>query len=542
MTTVRHALAAGLAGALAAGLLAAGAPVARAGMVGAQSRAAQPDLRPYYKQSVVWGGCPGAQPRTAKCGDVTVPADYADPGGQTLQLAVSRIPATGPGPRLGSLLVNFGGPGLPGIVELGALSDRLARLNTHYDLVGFDPRGVGASAPVDCGDLSRINSPAQLARACAHLSGWLLPYLTTTNTARDLDVVRGVLGDAKLSYLGFSYGSTLGAVYSHAFPAKVGRMVFDGVPDPRLDDVDGALAQARGFQTALGDFAADCARRHGCPVPGGTGDQVLAAITAQGRRITGSPLHTAMGPLDEDAYLAGLRNALYSKDSWPYLRSALGELRHGNGDPMMQLAYPGALGQAAGSGSGSARSGALGPRAVPGPGPGAASAPDPASTPGPVLRPGKPPGPGGPPVDIGGRPQDNPELARLAIDCRDTPERRSPAELRAMADRFTAASPLFGRSAAQSLLGCTGWPPGVPDTRDVAAPSAPQILLVGTTGDPATPYPGVFGMARALGNDSRVLTYRGEGHGAYFAHSRCVTRTVDAYFLDGRLPPAGAAC
>lgn len=471
-----------LAGGLAAGLLAAG---------GVAHAARQPDLGAYYHQSVRWGGCTGDEPPTARCADLTVPADYGNPGGQTLDLAVSRLPATGPGPRLGSLVVNFGGPGLSGITQLGERATELTALNRRYDLVGFDPRGVGRSAPVDCGDLSRITGPAQLARACAHVSGWLLPYLSTQNTARDLDVVRNALGDSRLTYLGFSYGSTLGAVYAHDFPERTGRMVLDGVPDPTLDLTGTALAQARGFQTALRHFAADCAAR-ACPLPGRTGARVLAAITAGERRYARRPLATSQGPLDRDGYLQGLQNALYSTDAWPYLRQALGDLRHGDGELMMRLAYPGDLGQAA--------------------------------------------------ADWGAHPQDNYEMAKLAIDCRDTPERPTPAGLHRLDRRFAAASPLFGPAIETSLLACTGWPPGIPDTRRVDAPTAPEALLVSTTGDPATPYPGAYAMARALGNDSRVLTHRGDGHGAYFAHNRCVTATVDAYLMDGALPGPRAVC
>lgn len=491
-----------LAGGLAAGLLAV-APVAHARAAqaprgpragpGAQAPRGQPrpDLRPYYRQTVEWGGCPGEQPPTAQCGTVTVPVDYARPDGRTLQLAVSRIPATGPGGRLGSMLVNFGGPGLPGIAGLGLRAGDMARLGRRYDLIGFDPRGTGASAPVDCGDLSRVTGPAQLARACASVSGWLLPYLSTANTARDLDVIRATLGDSRLTYLGFSYGSTLGAVYAHEFPGQVGRMVLDGVPDPELDDVGTALAQARAFQKALLHFAADCAG-HRCPVPGRTGAQVVAAIDAAGQRYARHPLSTDEGELDRTGYLQGLRNALYAKDNWPFLRAALAGLRHGDGDLMMQLAWPGGPAQAVG--------------------------------------------------DFGAHPQGAVETARVAIDCRDTPERRTPAGLRPLDGRFAAASPVFGHEIEESLLACTGWPRGTPDARDVTARTAPQALLVSTTGDPATPYPGAFGMARALGDDSRVLTHRGEGHGAYFAHSPCVERTVDAFFLDGALPPAGAVC
>lgn len=466
-----------------------------------------PDLRPYYDQELSWSSCPSsaggpaerAWPRKAACGTVRVPLDYAAPDRGTATLAVNRYPATGPGLRLGSLLVNFGGPGISGTATLTAqAADDLARLNTRYDLIGFDPRGVAPSTAVDCGDLSGVTAtdPAgqarQIARACRAGSGPLLPWVGTADAARDLDVIRQALGDDRLAYLGFSYGSKLGAVYAHEFPGRTGRMVLDGVPDPTLGEAATALGQAAAFQHALTDFAADCAvHARPCPVPGRDGRHVLAAITAGARTFDKGALTTSYGDLDRDGYLQGLQNALYSKDSWPYLRQALGELRGGDGELMMQLAYPGDPGAAAG------RSGA---------------------------------------------PPANYEMAKLAIDCRDTPERPTAAGLHALDAKFTAASPLFGAAIESTLLSCTGWPPGDAASRDVAAPDAPVALLVSTTRDPATPYTGARHMAAALGNGSRVLTYRGEGHGAYFAHNACVTSHVDAYLLEGATPDAAAAC
>jgi pimeloyl-ACP methyl ester carboxylesterase len=457
---------------------------------------AQPDLRGFYRQQVSWTPCPGDQPEErgwpeqAACGTVRVPLDYANPAHGTAELLLNRFPATGPGPRLGSLLVNFGGPGISGVTTLAdQAGGELTRLNTRYDLVGFDPRGVGGSTAVDCGDLSgvtatdQVGKARQLARACRASSGALLPWVGTTNAARDLDVMRQTLGDDRLSYLGFSYGSKLGAVYAHEFPGRTGRMVLDGVPDPTLDEAGTALAQTTAFQQALADFAADCAAHaHPCPLPGRTAGQVLAGISAT------APT-TPLGDLDRDGYLQGVQNALYSKETWPYLRQALSEMRHGDGTLMLQLAYPGAFGQAAEGGS-----------------------------------------------------ADNYEAAKLAIDCRDTPERPTAAAVHRRDAAFNAASPLFGASIEATLLSCTGWAPGDDSSRRVAAPGAPRTLLVSTTGDPATPYRGAAHMAAALGNGSRVLPFHGEGHGAYFAHSRCVTSAVDGYLLRGAFPKAGAAC
>ncbi|MFG1805947.1 alpha/beta hydrolase [Streptomyces sp. NPDC049040] len=460
-----------------------------------------------YGQTVDWAGCPGVHgPRSMECGTLTVPRDYADPKAGDLDVAVSRIPATGPGPRLGSLVVNFGGPGIPGITELGerTAAGELSRLNRRYDLIGFDPRGVGRSSPVDCGDLSGVTATdlagqaRQVAQACRKHSGALLPWVGTPNAARDLDVVRSALGDDRLAYLGFSYGGRLGSVYAHEFPQHIGRMVLDGVPDPTLDDTETALAQAAAFQHALDDFAADCVAR-GCPVPGRTAAQVVAGMKTAAHSLGEGGLATVTGQLDRAGYLQGVQNALYSKDDWPYLREALSALRDGDGEPMMQLAYPGQLGQ--------------------------------------LAQPARLPA-----LDSTWSTPDNYEMAKLAIDCRDTPERHTPAGVHALDPRFTAASAVFGTSIEATLLACTGWPPGDGASRRVAAPTAPQALLVSTTADPATPYPGAAHMAAALGNGSRVLTYRGEGHGAYFAHDPCVTGAVEAYLIDGAMPGGRAVC
>lgn len=452
-----------------------------------------PDLGQFYGQQVDWGPCPDPKaPARAQCGTVSVPKDYRRPGGTTLTLAVNRLPATGPGLKLGALAVNFGGPGISGVTELNGRTKDLAGLNRRYDLIGFDPRGVGRSSPVDCGDLSSITNPAELARACVRASGWLLPWVGTPDAARDLDVIRQAVGDDRLAYLGFSYGARLGAAYAHQFPARAGRIVLDGVPDPTLDDAGTALGQARAFQKALGDFAADCAA-HDCPVPGGSGAEVLAGITEGAGRL-GKGLMTDSGMLDHAGYLQALQNSLYSKDNWPYLRRALGDLlRNRDGDLMMQLAYPEEFGGQAVTG-------------------------------------------------WPGQPQGNSQISKLAIDCRDTAERRTPKQVHALDAKFAAASKVFGADIEATLLACTGWPRGTESTRQVAAPDAPQMLTVGTTGDPATPYSGTGRMAKALRNGSRVLTYRGEGHGAYFAHSACVRKAVDGYLLEGALPREGAVC
>jgi pimeloyl-ACP methyl ester carboxylesterase len=514
-----------------------------AALVAAPHAAGGSAARDPYGQKITWAGCSDAPPRSPQgmeCGTLSVPRDYADPKAGELDLAVSRIPATGPGPRIGSLFVNFGGPGLPGIDELAMVvgSGKLASLNRRYDLIGFDQRGVGRSTPVDCGDLSGVTTSdpvaqaRQVAKACRSHSGALLSWVGTPNAAHDLDVVRSALGDERLTYLGFSYGGRLGSMYAHEFPQHTGRMVLDGVPDPTLDDVGTALAQATAFQHALTDFAADCAA-HSCPIAGSSPAEIVAGIAEQGRTLDAGGVPTVTGQLDHAGFVQGVQNALYSKDDWPDLRDALAALREGDGEPMMQLAYPGEPGQRVATGDSAGAAGAGAARAAGGLWRVALPA-----QPRQLRQPGQP----GPTPGPGFTAPDNYEMAKLAIDCRDTPERRTEAGVHRLDGRFERASSVFGTSLEATLLACTGWPAGDAATRNVAARTAPEALLVGTTGDPATPYPGAAHMAAALGNNSVVLTYRGEGHGAYFAHNACVTSTVDAYFLSGALPHRPATC
>lgn len=264
---------------------------------------------PPAQERPTWTRCPapsqaqggGKAPGTGwTCATLNVPLDYTKPGGKTIPLALIRHRATGPGKRIGSLVYNFGGPGGSGVDTLPAFTPTFAKLNTRYDLVSFDPRGVGNSAPVNCltgpetDALNAVDStpdtPTEVQRwmdathdfaaQCEKKSGPLLPYLTTTNVARDLDRIRAAVGDRKLNYYGFSYGTELGATYAHLFPQKVGRAVLDGVMHPDKDFTQGAFYQLKGFQLALDHFARSCvAATYLCPLHRSTPEGVEKVLT-----------------------------------------------------------------------------------------------------------------------------------------------------------------------------------------------------------------------------------------------------------------------
>lgn len=511
---------------LAAGALAgalAGAPAVRAAP--APSAPGGPDLTRFYGQHPAWQTCPagfggtgtagsgspappGAAPPPGsagrfQCARLEVPRDYRHPDRGTLRVQLVRLPATGPGKRLGSLVINPGGPGDSGVDYLLANSATFAGLGQRYDLVSFDPRGTGHTDPINCGKsftpaggqgaAALAANQQRINEACGRYSGPLLPWVGTPDAARDMDVLRSATGDPKLSYLGFSYGTRLGSVYAHTFPRTTGRMVLDSVEDPTRNTWQTAVDQARGFQRVLDDFAADCAR-NGCPLSGDT-TSVEHQLTAWYGKLNAHPARANGTDVDGTTYAYALREALYSRGSWPALRDALARLLSGDAGGILQLSGGG--GSAAGTAEGSAT------EAMPS--------------------------------------QD--QLALRAISCRDTSERYGPADYPRAVRELTAASPLFGPDIAPTLLDCYHWPvPGDDTSRNVAAHDAPPALLVATTDDPATPYQGAANMARALGNSSVVLTYHGQGHAAYPSGDVCVRQKVDAFLLDGVAPPGGSGC
>ncbi|MGW7364790.1 alpha/beta hydrolase [Streptomyces sp. NPDC054841] len=458
-------------------------------------------------------GAPGKLPDGTpwECATLKVPLDYADPGGDTIELALIRAkarPQDGQ-ERIGSLVFNFGGPGASGVSALPQFVKDYRGLHGRYDLVSFDPRGVGASAPVRCLDDKATDAAYALdgtpdndkelkaalalsdkvTAACEKNSGKVLPHVGTTNAARDMDLLRQVLGDDKLHYFGTSYGTELGGVYAHLFPENVGRAVFDAVADPTGDPLQQSLDQTKGFQLALDNYLEDCAWQPGCPT-GSSVEEGRKKITDLLKRLDTEPLPTDDGrELTQARAEAGISLALYSQDFWPDLTQALAEAeQQKTGNVLLYLS------------------------------------------------------------DLYMQRDSNGHYSNLfpaltAIYCADTEQRYTVDDVKAKLPEFRKASPVFGESAAWSLVGCAGWPvKGEHEDPQVAAQGSAPILLVGNTGDPATPYEGTRRMADELGEDVGVeLVYQGQGHGAY-GTSTCVTNAVNAYLLDGRMPKDGTVC
>jgi pimeloyl-ACP methyl ester carboxylesterase len=503
------------ASALALALLGAGLPAAAADRP-------QPDLSRFYRQKPTWGACEGPDmPKDLQCAKVTVPLDYARPRAGTLDVALARYRATGT--SRGSVLLNFGGPGGAGIAELAAEGRQFMDLTNGYDVVTFDPRGVGRSSPVSCGEGSDAASAVteeaadlrrpqalleQLRRAadqCARNSGPVLPHIGTVNASRDLDVIRQALGDKKLNYLGFSYGTRLGAVYAAQFPDKVGRLALDGVDTLTESLAEQGVAGAEGQQTALDDFLDWCTKDLGCPFGEdrrAAGDQVLRLV----RSLDENPVPTDFGGAFSGQDLVGaIGQALYSRELWPSLERALASLIE-DGDTRRVLAFS---------------TGGIGlPR-------------DRHRTDGGL-------------VDAQEVPADNLPAALMAINCADDPDRPTAArltkdlkDLRAAYDR---ASPVFGRYRLTQLLMCYGRPRGTDFIRDrVKNVHSAKMLLIGTRGDPATPYRWTVETARRLGPSAVVLDNKGEGHTGY-SSSKCVRRKVNDFLLYGSLSAGGSSC
>ncbi|MFE9478234.1 alpha/beta hydrolase [Streptomyces spororaveus] len=483
-------------------------------------------LARFHTQRVRWGACPDRPaPAEMRCAVVEVPLDYAAPGKGTVEVALGRIPATEPDRRIGSLLVNFGGPGASGIAGLAADPTLLADLGERYDLVGFDPRGVGHSDPISCGGAQEavadpnIDTAAWLAglrnvvKRCELASGPVLAHMGTVDVARDMDVLRRLLGDEKLNFLGFSYGARLGAVYAALFPEATGRMVLDGVDTLTEPMTEQALVSARGQQRALDNFLTWCAHQSDC-VYGTNTRTAREKVAALVERLDKKPLVARDGVnLNGTVAVLAIGQALYSPLLWPVLAKslALAEREH---DPAGLLALVGV--------------GAPTDPAVPTDPPGA---PDPAHD-----------------GAFDAVPADNLNAALIAVTCADDPDRSIDKaglaaldkEIVELWEEFLKASKIFGPGQLGTLLSCYGWPAGTDFIRKIDHPGAPPMLLVGTRGDPATPYEWTEETAERLGS-AVIVDYKGEGHTGY-GSSRCVGEYVNGFLLDGRLPSGTRTC
>ncbi|MEO3847385.1 alpha/beta hydrolase [Streptomyces sp. B8F3] len=471
-----------------------------------------------------WGACknlPAPAPGTPasdtdwQCGTLDVPLGYDKPDGEKIGIAMIRAKATGPqSERIGSLLFNFGGPGGSGIDTLPGLATQYKTLHKRYDIVSFDPRGVGRSEGVRClGDraldkyFAADNTPDDkaeekayldrihdFAAACEEKSGKVLPFVGTENAARDMDLMRAALGDDKMHYFGISYGTELGAVYAHLFPERIGRAVLDSPVDPTQNSEQRSLAQAKGFQRALENYAGNCARQgRKCPLgdaAAGEGAVATEDVADLLQRLDGNPIPGTSGrDLTESLATGGIAQSLYSKQLWPLLTQGLEQAGDDDGATLLLLADA-----------------------------------------------------------LNGREPDGHystlQSSFLAIDCADTKDRYSTEDIRGRLPEFRKASPVFGDFMAWGLASCDGWPvTGKRSTPQVSAKGAAKMLVVGSTGDPATPFEGTERMVEALGGDVAVkLTRVGEGHGAYGSGNQCTQEAVNTYLLDGRAPQNDTTC
>jgi pimeloyl-ACP methyl ester carboxylesterase len=439
-----------------------------------------------------------------ECARLTVPLDYAAPSGRQIEIAVLRAKAREPSQRIGSLVVNPGGPGASGIDFTRAWSTLASSdIRDRFDIVGFDPRGVSASTSLDCHDnlqqiaaLDPTPDSAQewlevgqgyqaFADLCARRGADLLPHLGSENVARDMDRLREALGEEKLTYLGYSYGTVLGALYAELFPERVRALVLDGAVDTTLNGQELAFEQAVGFEESLARFAADC-RERDC-LPDGLGDPI-DAVEELLRRAEASPIPAPDRdrPAGEGETTLAILVSLYSRSTWAALERAIEQGLAGNGTRLVQLAdlYLGRRGD-------------------------------------------------------GSYP--NQLEMNAAVNCLDYEYPRDPLDIEEDAAQFEAASPHFGEAIASSGLLCVYWGAAARPLPTPDGAGAPPLLVIGTTGDPATPYHWSVALAEQL-ESAVLLTREGEGHTAYRGGSSCIDEIVDAYLLTLALPATGTTC
>ncbi|MFJ1868161.1 alpha/beta hydrolase [Streptomyces sp. NPDC088097] len=503
-------------GLLLSGCTSGGSEAASGSASGAASASPSPvpaALRPYYEQKLTWRECGVAG---FQCSTMKAPLDYADPGtpdsAKAIDIAVSRRVATGPGKRLGSLVVNPGGPGGSGIGYLQAYAGigYPAGVRAQYDMVSFDPRGVERSSPVEClsgPEMDRFTQVDQtpddtaerarlvtafkeFAAGCQKKAQRVLPHVSTVEAARDMDLLRSVLGDEKLNYVGASYGTFLGATYADLFPGRVGRLVLDGAMDPSRPALELNRDQTAGFETAFRSFAKDCASQPDCPLGQGDPDAVAERLKEFFAKLDAQPIPSgdSVRPLGESLATTGVIAALYDESAWPQLRTSLTDAMNGDGAGLLALAdsyYE--------------------------------RAPD-----------GK---------------YANLMAANAAVNCLDQPPAFSgPEAVDAALPSFQKASPVFGAGLAWASLNCAYWPvKATGSAKPLAAKGAAPIVVVGTTRDPATPYKWAQGLAAQL-DSGTLLTYDGDGHTAYGRGSDCVDTAINRYLLQGAPPPKNKRC
>ncbi|WP_341783432.1 alpha/beta hydrolase [Leucobacter ruminantium] len=460
----------------------------------------------FQQQEPTWQSCGDA----LECADVYAPLDWDDPSGELITLNLVKHPAEGD--SVGSLFVNPGGPGASGVEYVASgwrgIDEQVRR---SYDVIGWDPRGVGGSSAVSCLDAPELDDylfglgdaeglevgsdawidaafseSERFGSACAERTGPLLGHVGTGSTVQDLDMLRGIVGDPKLNYLGFSYGTYIGARYADAYPDRVGRLVLDGAMDPQTTQFEVVREQTRGFELALRAYVEDCLKRDDCPLSGSV-DGAMEQIGEMLDGVDAQPLRGSDGRmLGAGTMLTAIITPLYSQGSWSYLDTLFETVAEGDADLALSLAdsYYGRQ---------------------------------------------------------DGVYLDNSTEAFTAINCLDYPVELDNARMREQAAELQRVAPTIGRFQGYGDIGCAAWPYKAAAERvGVTGAGADPILVVGTTGDPATPYRWAVSLADQL--ESGVLvTYRGEGHTAY-GESACINKTVDRYLLHGTVPEQDPQC
>ncbi len=471
-----------------------------------ESAAANAGLERFYTQDVGWTSCQGE----FECAEVTVPLDYRRPRGETVTLSLLKVPAASPKQRVGSLVVNPGGPGGSGIQYAANASLYFgSELRQAFDIVGFDPRGVGESTPVDCVTDDRLDAfvasdpdpdtpaevaasdrmVAELGEGCVRESGDLAAHVSTVEAARDVDIIRELLDEPRLTWFGASYGTFLGATYAELFPQRVGRMVLDAALDPSLSNEEMSLAQAHGFEVALRAYVGACVERGGCFL-GRTVDEGVQRIRQFLDQVERNPISgDGERMLQAGNAVLGIWAPLYNDGYWPLLDQALKQALRGEGRALLGLsdAYT-----------------SRGPSGY----------------------------------------LDNSLEALYAVNCLDAdPADAVPSsEVPAVIPRFEKASPTFGAIFAYGLSSCAQWPvSGERLTAPLRAAGAEPILVVGTSRDPATPLEWAESLASEL--ESGILVTRdGDGHGGYSAGNDCVDDVVESYLVSGKVPTSDVGC
>ncbi|WP_242613890.1 alpha/beta hydrolase [Actinomadura roseirufa] len=472
----------------------------------APSQSAPAGLDAFYSQRPDWKSCGGG----FQCAKAQVPLDYAKPSGEKLGLALIRLPAQDESRRIGSLFTNPGGPGGSGVDFIRQAAGSFGTdLRKRFDIVGFDPRGVGASDPVRCNtgpqldrffaadsspdDQREVDAFAAESKGfavnCGAKAATELPHVGTADAARDIDVLRAALGDRKLTYYGASYGTYLGAFYAEQFPANVRALVLDGAVDPKESSTGLLVEQAKGFETAFRAFADDCVKSGRCPL-GTSTDAALAKLTSFLAETDRKPLANTRDTRQVTEALAvmGIATALYLKEYWPLLRQALTQaIQKSDGTLLLSLADQMVERKSDGSYS-------------------------------------------------------NQTDANMAVNCVDKPNPPSAQEYGKAAAEAKKVAPRFGPFVVWGGLPCVYWPVQTKkQPAPITAKGAAPILVIGTLRDPATPYKWAQSLASQL-SSGVLLTLDGDGHTAYLQGDPCITKATDTYLVTADPPKPGTVC